>query len=108
VGRRLTNNGEVLVRDVRLPLVGTVAMDSVTLDVGSPPSVTVGARAVLIGSQGDERVTAEEGRDGSARSNAEVTCRTPPSCQPTRRLGVTGSRRLPVRFVSLSRTVPSP
>lgn len=57
VGRRLTSNGEVLVRDVRLPLVGTVAMDSVTLDVGSPPSVTVGDRAVLIGSQGDERVT---------------------------------------------------
>jgi alanine racemase len=44
VGGRRTNNGEVLVRDVRLPLVGTVAMDSVTLESDHrlpSPSATV-------------------------------------------------------------------
>ena len=34
--RALTNNLDVLVRGVRRPLVGTVSMDNVTLDVGSP------------------------------------------------------------------------
>lgn len=74
VGRRLTNNGDVLVREVRWPLVGIVAMDSVTLDVGSPPAVAVGDRAVLIGRQGDERVTAEDVAQWLGTVNAEVTC----------------------------------
>lgn len=74
VGRALTNNADVLLRGMRFPLVGTVAMDSVTVDVGSPPAAVVGDRVVLIGRQGDERITAEEIARRMGTVNAEVTC----------------------------------
>jgi alanine racemase len=60
VRRALTNNAEVLVGGARHPLVGTVSMDSITIDVGTPPAATVGDAAVLIGAQGSERITAEQ------------------------------------------------
>ena len=44
VRRGLTNNADVLVRGARRPLVGTVSMDNITLDVGSPPAAAVGDR----------------------------------------------------------------
>ena len=62
VRRALTNNADVLVRGARRPLVGTVSMDNVTLDVGSPPAAAVGDPAVLIGAQGDERDHRRGGR----------------------------------------------
>ena len=42
VRRGLTNNADALVRGVRRPLVGTVSMDNISLDVGSPPAAAVG------------------------------------------------------------------
>jgi alanine racemase len=74
VRRALTNNLDVLVRGVRRPLVGTVSMDNVTLDVGSPPAAAVGEPAVLIGAQGDERISAEEIAQRLETINYEVTC----------------------------------
>ncbi len=74
VRRALTNNAEVLVRGVRRPLVGTVSMDNVTLDVGTPPGAAVGEPAVLIGAQGEERITAEEVARQLGTINYEVTC----------------------------------
>ncbi len=74
VRRALTNNAEVLVRGVRRPLVGTVSMDNVTLDVGTPPGAAVGEPAVLIGAQGEERITAEEMAERLGTINYEVTC----------------------------------
>lgn len=74
VRRGLTNNADVLVRGVRRPLVGTVSMDNITLDVGRPPAAAVGDRAVLIGAQGEERITAEEVAQRLGTINYEVTC----------------------------------
>jgi len=74
VRRSLTNNADVLVRGARRPLVGTVSMDAITLDVGSPPAAAVGDAAVLIGAQGDERITAEEVARRMGTINYEVTC----------------------------------
>jgi alanine racemase len=74
VRRSLTNNADVLVGGVRRPLVGTVSMDNVTLDVGTPPAATTGDIAVLIGAQGSERVTAEEVARRLDTINYEVTC----------------------------------
>src|SRR5215213_5486984 len=58
--RALTNNAEVLVGGRRYPLVGTVSMDNVTIDLGPETAVAPGAEAVLIGPQGSERILAEE------------------------------------------------
>lgn len=74
--RALSNNADVLVAGARLPLVGTVSMDNVAVDLG-PDSAAFelcGAEAILIGSSGDERITAEDlaGRIGTI--NYEITC----------------------------------
>jgi alanine racemase len=74
VRRALTNNLDVLVRGVRRPLVGTVSMDNVTLDVGSPAAAAVGEPAVLIGAQGDERISVEEIAHRLDTINYEITC----------------------------------
>ena len=55
VRRGLTNDADVLIGGRRYPLVGTVSMDNVTVDVGPDPAVAPGDRAILIGSDGDER-----------------------------------------------------
>jgi alanine racemase len=59
VRRALSNNAEVLVGGRRHPLVGTVSMDNVTIDLGPETDVEPGSPAVLIGAQGGERILAE-------------------------------------------------
>jgi len=52
--------GEVLVHGQRAPLVGRVTMDQTMIDVSHIAGVRQGDEVVLIGSQGDDRITAEE------------------------------------------------
>ncbi|MGH3992061.1 MAG: alanine racemase, partial [Pseudonocardiaceae bacterium] len=72
--RGLTNNCDVLIGGRRHPLVGTVSMDNVTVDLGAQTDVAVGDTAVLIGSQGDERIPCEEVAARLGTINYEVTC----------------------------------
>jgi alanine racemase len=51
---------EVLVRGRRAPIVGTVCMDQTMIDVSHVPGVRLGDEVVLIGQQGDARITAED------------------------------------------------
>jgi alanine racemase len=74
VRRGLSNNAEVLVGGQRRPLVGTVSMDNVTIDLGPETDVEPGAEAVLIGAQGSERILAEEWARRLDTINYEVTC----------------------------------
>jgi alanine racemase len=74
VRRGLSNNAEILVGGRRYPLVGTVSMDNVTIDLGPEPSVSEGDEAVLIGAQGGERILAEEIAARLETINYEVTC----------------------------------
>ena len=72
--RLVKNNAEILVRGRRRPLVGTVSMDNVTLEVGLDGGVERGDEAVLIGVQGDERILAEETARRLGTINYEITC----------------------------------
>lgn len=74
VRRGLSNNAEVLVRGRRRPLVGTVSMDNVTIDLGPDTDVEPGDEAVLIGSQGEETILAEELAARLGTINYEITC----------------------------------
>jgi alanine racemase len=74
VRRGLSNNAEVLVRGRRQPLVGTVSMDNLTLDLGPETEVEAGDEAVLIGRQGEEAILAEEVAGRLETINYEVTC----------------------------------
>jgi alanine racemase len=72
--RGLSNAAEVLVGGRRRPVVGNVSMDNITVDLGPDPDVGPGAEAVLIGSQGGDRVTAEELARILGTINYEITC----------------------------------
>jgi alanine racemase len=74
VRRGLSNNAEVLVRGRRRPLVGTVSMDNVTIDLGPETDVEPGDEAVMIGVQEDEAILAEEVAGRLGTINYEVTC----------------------------------
>ena len=49
-------------------------MDNITVDLGPETDVEVGDEAVLIGSQGGERILAEEVARRLGTINYEVTC----------------------------------
>ncbi len=74
--RSLSNRAEALVRGVRVPLVGNVAMDAVMADVTDVPGerVTVADEFVLLGRQGDAEIpTAEVARERGTNSWEVVT-----------------------------------
>ena len=74
VRRALSNNAEVLIGAVRHPLVGTVSMDNITVDVGASAGAKPYGEAVLIGEQGAERILAEEWARRLDTINYEITC----------------------------------
>ncbi|MGH2865367.1 MAG: alanine racemase [Solirubrobacteraceae bacterium] len=78
--RGLSNNADVLIAGRRHPLVGTVSMDSITVDLGFEEGVERlrGERAILIGFQLSERITAEEVARRLDTINYEVTCALTP------------------------------
>ncbi|MFQ5595386.1 MAG: alanine racemase [Anaerolineae bacterium] len=63
---------EVLVRGRRAPIVGRVCMDQTMIDVTDIAGVRQGDEVVLIGEQGDDRITAEEVAERLGTINYEV------------------------------------
>jgi alanine racemase len=78
VRRALSNDCDVLVGGRRYPLVGTISMDNLTIDLGPETEVEPGAEAVLIGRQGGEEIRAEEIAARLDTINYEVTCGVSP------------------------------
>jgi alanine racemase len=78
VRRALSNDCDVLVGGRRYPLVGTVSMDNLTIDLGPETDARPGDEAVLIGRQGEEEIRAEEIAARLATINYEVTCGVSP------------------------------
>jgi len=74
VRRGLSDNAEVLVGGRRRPVVGTISMDNLTVDLGPEGGVEPGDEAVLIGVQGEDRILAEEVAARLDTINYEVTC----------------------------------
>ena len=74
VRRALSNNADVLVGGRRPPLVGTISMDNVTIDLGAGSDVEPGSDAILIGAQAQERILCEELAARIGTINYEITC----------------------------------
>jgi len=70
--RHLSNQGEVLVRGRRFPVIGRVCMDQCMIDVTNLPQVEVGDEVVLWGRQGQEEITVEEIADKIGTINYEI------------------------------------
>jgi alanine racemase len=74
--RGLSGEADVLVHGTRRPLVGTVSMDNLTIDLGDDPDAPslCGSDAVLLGAQGGQRILAEEVARRLHTINYEVSC----------------------------------
>ncbi len=72
VARMRSNRGDVLVRARRAPLIGTVSMDAITVDVSDIEGVELGDTVTLIGQDGDAHITAEEVAGWSGTISWEV------------------------------------
>ncbi|MHB8656721.1 MAG: alanine racemase [Solirubrobacteraceae bacterium] len=66
--------GEALIGGRRHPFAGTVSMDNVTIALGERPRARIGDRAILIGADGAERLTAEDLARRLGTINYEVLC----------------------------------
>jgi alanine racemase len=75
--RSLSNLGRVLIRGKRANVIGLVNMSMMTVDVTSIPSVEVGDEVVIIGRQGNARITVGSFTDMANLVNYEMLVRLP-------------------------------
>jgi alanine racemase len=71
--RAHANNGHALVRGGRVPMVGAISMDGLTVDIGEVDGVTYDDVFALIGSQDGARISADEVAAERRTINYEVT-----------------------------------
>jgi alanine racemase len=71
--RRVTGN-QVLINGVKTPVVGRVSMDQCMIQLDGIPNPQVGDEIVLIGSQGNEEISANDVAKTWNTINYEVTC----------------------------------
>lgn len=72
--RQLSNKGEVLVGGVRCPVRGRVCMDQMMIDVTDAPAAEAGAVVTLIGTDGDDCITADELAGLCGTIGYEIVC----------------------------------
>jgi alanine racemase len=73
-GYRRTIGNMVLVGGQRVPVIGRVCMDQIMLQLDSSPQSRAGDEVVLLGSQGEGRLTAEDLARTWGTINYEVVC----------------------------------
>jgi alanine racemase len=73
-GLRRVKGNQVLVAGRRVAVVGRVCMDQALLQLDGVPHASEGDEVVLIGAQGDERISAEEVARRWSTINYEVVC----------------------------------
>ncbi len=70
----LSNRGQVLVRGIRVPVVGKVTMDYTIIDVTEVEGAIVGDEVTLLGNDGESSIAAEEIARWCGIGPYEVTC----------------------------------
>jgi alanine racemase len=70
--RLLSNQGEVLIKGRRFPVIGRVCMDQAMVDVTNLPQVQIGDEVVLWGRRGQEEITVEEIAEKIGTINYEI------------------------------------
>ena len=72
--RSLSNKGRVLINGEYAPVIGRVCMDQLMVDVTALSSVKVGDAVVLLGTDGENSITAEDIAELTDTINYEVVC----------------------------------
>jgi alanine racemase len=86
--RSLSRTADVLIRGKRYPYAGTVTMDMVIVDVGND-EIETGDEVVLLGSQRDQSIPAEEWASLLDTITWEIICDFGPRL-PRRYIGGSG------------------
>jgi len=81
--RSLSNLGRVLIRGRRLPVVGIVNMNMITVNLAEAPDVETGDEVVLIGRQGNNSISVASFSEMSSQLNYEMLTRLPMSIPRT-------------------------
>lgn len=71
--RNLSNKGYVIIRGVKVPIIGRVCMDQMMVDV-TGLDVNVGDQVTLVGFDGDEHISVEELSELAGTFNYEFVC----------------------------------
>jgi alanine racemase len=72
--RLLSGNAEVLLRGRRYPVVGTICMDAVMVDLGADTDVAEGEPVTIVGAEGAQRIDAWDVAERIGTIPYEVTC----------------------------------
>lgn len=72
--RLLSNRGEVLVHGVRCKITGRVCMDQMMIDISDVPEAAVGSVVTLIGTDGNDTITADDLAQIYGTIGYEVVC----------------------------------
>ena len=78
IDRRLGNRFNLLVRGQRVALVGRISMDQAVIDVTELADVEPGEEVVILGTQGDETISAYEHAEASGTIPWEIFTRIAP------------------------------
>ena len=73
--RQASNKAQLLIRGRRAPVVGRVTMDMMMADVTDIPDCHIGDEAILIGAQGNDRITAHDLAKWSDTNAYDIVCR---------------------------------
>ena len=73
-GYRRVQGNRVLVHGQSVPVIGNICMDQCMIDLTDVPDAMIGDEAVLIGTQGNASITAEDVAAVWGTINYEVTC----------------------------------
>jgi len=76
--RALGNTAYVLIRGKRAPVIGRVCMNLTMVDISDIPEATFEEEVVLLGSDGEERISAETMAEWAGTINYEVVTRISP------------------------------
>lgn len=72
--RLLSNRGWVLIHGQKAPILGRVCMDQIMVDVTFIPGVQAGDTVTLIGTDGNETITADQMADLTGTISYEIVC----------------------------------
>ena len=72
--RKLSNRAQVLIGGRRAPVCGRVCMNATLVDITDLPPAHTGDEVVLLGQQGDEKITADEMAQWMETISYEVLC----------------------------------
>ena len=74
IPRNLSNNMQVLIRGVKVPQIGAITMDQIMLDISAIPDVQEGEIVTILGSEGNEQITAQDWANKLNTISWEILC----------------------------------